>query len=311
MTGTGSRKAPSKCNEAELEAYNKAKKNKEVGADVTKAIAERDFATLAKLAKKEAAAQGDKTYEPARDRFLATGPDPVAPSSGRYAGRAPTKADMLYKVDARVAAKETGAAKGAEWIDGMRKDATFWVKVNRNCPKNKRGRKNLPPGHYARPRGPAPFNRDGRSSTWDPVKGEWIDVAQSKKLKEARRLDQGQAALPPTGGDSSSDDDDEPEAAPKKRKAAPKPKAVPKKLKADAFINDDSESEELEEPEEDEYGVEDDDEEEDEDEDEDAVLPDSSSDDDDSSDDESPVVLTKTTASSRKARMTARKANHA
>ena len=93
---------------------------------------------IAELAVREAAAQGATAYGPARDRYLAEGAVPVS----RYAGVAPTKADMLYMVDARVAAKKTKASKGAEWLDGMTDDATFWVEVNRRCrPQEKRKKK--------------------------------------------------------------------------------------------------------------------------------------------------------------------------
>ena len=40
---------------------------------------------------------------------------------------------MLGTVDARVAAKKTSAAKGAEWLGRMTVDATFWPKVNKRC----------------------------------------------------------------------------------------------------------------------------------------------------------------------------------
>ena len=40
---------------------------------------------------------------------------------------------MLGKVDARVAAKKTSAAKAAQWIDRMAVDASFWAKVNERC----------------------------------------------------------------------------------------------------------------------------------------------------------------------------------
>ena len=40
---------------------------------------------------------------------------------------------MLGKVDARVAAKKTTAAKAAEWLDGMTDDASFWGTVKKRC----------------------------------------------------------------------------------------------------------------------------------------------------------------------------------
>ena len=72
-------------------------------------------------------------YGPARERFLAEGPDPVTKQSRPGRSVAPTKEVMLGKVDARVASKKTKAAKGAEWLDGMTDDAHFWVKVNHRC----------------------------------------------------------------------------------------------------------------------------------------------------------------------------------
>ena len=38
------------------------------------------------------------------------------------------------------ASQKTSAAKGAEWLDGMTDDATFWATVNKRCPPQK-GRK--------------------------------------------------------------------------------------------------------------------------------------------------------------------------
>jgi len=90
----------------------------------------REAAKLAQLAAREAAAQGDKTYEPARDRFLTTGLDPATKQKGTVP---PTKAEMLCKVDKRVAAKKSKAAKGAEWLDRMAVDDSFWAKVNNRC----------------------------------------------------------------------------------------------------------------------------------------------------------------------------------
>ena len=40
---------------------------------------------------------------------------------------------MLCKVDARVAAKKTKAAKGAEWLDGLTDEELTWREVNRLC----------------------------------------------------------------------------------------------------------------------------------------------------------------------------------
>ena len=94
------------------------------------AASKRAAAAQAKAAKE---AEGAAKLKDARDRFLATGHDPVAPSRGGYAGLAPTKAEMLGKVDARVAAKKTSAAKAAQWIDRMAVDASFWPKVNHRC----------------------------------------------------------------------------------------------------------------------------------------------------------------------------------
>ena len=48
---------------------------------------------------------------------------------------------MISKVDARVDGGHTSATKGAEWLDGMRKDATFWAKVNERCRPQKERKK--------------------------------------------------------------------------------------------------------------------------------------------------------------------------
>jgi hypothetical protein len=119
-----------------------AKAERLAAAKAEHEAAERDAPKLAELAKKEAAAQGDNTYGAARDRFLKQGLDPVAPSRGERAGVAPTKTVMLGKVDARVAAKKSKAAKGAEWLDRMTVDASFWAKVNKRCD-DQAGRKKM------------------------------------------------------------------------------------------------------------------------------------------------------------------------
>ena len=62
--------------------------------------------------------------------YLAKGLDPVTKQSGTVP---PTKVVMLSRVDARVAAKKTSAAKGAEWLDRMAVDDSFWTTVNRRC----------------------------------------------------------------------------------------------------------------------------------------------------------------------------------
>ena len=68
------------------------------------------------------------------NRFLAKGLELVATG-------APTKAVMLGTVDARVAAKKTKAAKGAEWLDGLTDEELTWRQVNHRCRHQKKRKK--------------------------------------------------------------------------------------------------------------------------------------------------------------------------
>ena len=169
-----------------------AKAKAELDAVVAKAIAERDTATLAKLAKKQADAQGVITYVPTRDRYLEKGPDP-ATKKVNYIPL--TKVQLVAKIDARVAAKSTTAAKGAEWFGRMIDDAHAWVEVNHNCrpykekPATKKKKEKKPTG-IPKPRGRAPLG-----TTWDYDKGEWVGgsgglIAGGKRLGSQK----GQAA---------------------------------------------------------------------------------------------------------------------